>query len=387
MSLRKQCIIYVFLCIISMLINTLDLLQGFFRISSFAIIIWSFYYFVQVNKMRQKSVYIYALDILFLIFIIYGLQLIASNRVLYVRNVRLVANYRYIVTACLSILPIYAFYYFSLKRAFTDYMMKYIFISLTIISIISYFNVFFIGENVEDFEEKTNNKGYLLVPLLAMLCIVKLEDLKKNILLLVILLLIVLSAKRGTIIVGIISLLYYSRYSFSKKSFKKIFLLLCFLVLTAVTAMYFLEGNKHFVARINDTLNGDTNGREQIYSYYFDYFINQNDTEKLFWGNGAESTLTLFGYHAHNDWLEMALNQGVLGLLCFLFYWIAFWNTYTKIQEIEKKTAIKMIMFSYFLMTFFSMSICEMPIACTLTIGYCLSNSNKNYKKNLIRWK
>ena len=72
---------------------------------------------IKIWKMPNNPPYIKGLNLLVLMFTIYGFALIlmSPSTIYYRMSGKSMASYNYIKAIYLSILPIYAFYYFSLK--------------------------------------------------------------------------------------------------------------------------------------------------------------------------------------------------------------------------------------------------------------------------------
>jgi hypothetical protein len=98
-----------------------------------------------------------------------------------------------------------------------------------------------------------------------------------------------------------------------------------------------------------------------------------------FFGSGANATLSISSLYAHNDWLEIAINQGVFGLIIYFFYWIMFFRECSsKSYTPYARLAMQLLFIIYFMKTFFSMSYNDMTVGATLVLGYCLAQEKKN---------
>ena len=91
-------------------------------------------------------------------------------------------------------------------------------------------------------------------------------------------------------------------------------------------------------------------------------------------GGGANYTLTVSNNYAHNDWIEILVNQGILGIFVFFMYWKSFFRTAFR-TNLDKTCSIviKMIFIGYFAKTMFSMSYTDYNIMVNLCLGYCIS--------------
>ena len=98
----------------------------------------------------------------------------------------------------------------------------------------------------------------------------------------------------------------------------------------------------------------------------------------FFFGRGANSTINIIGYFAHQDWLETFCNNGLLGVfILFRFFYV-----FGKSVWLSKKYFPVMMFFSFLILffasfskTMFSMSIQNLNICQSLLLGYFTSGS------------
>lgn len=110
------------------------------------------------------------------------------------------------------------------------------------------------------------------------------------------------------------------------------------------------------------------------------FFLSQDNIINILLGNGAYYTLQISDNFAHNDWLEIAVGQGLLGLIVYVNYWIATYRMAVKSNLPSNKSfAMLLIFVIYLLKTMFSMSYDAMNIFSTYVIGYCVCQINFNY--------
>jgi hypothetical protein len=106
---------------------------------------------------------------------------------------------------------------------------------------------------------------------------------------------------------------------------------------------------------------------------------------QFLFGRGAWATLKVSDNFAHNDWLELGVNQGGVGVCLYVMYWIAFYTTAKGLGNGTVRNATMYVMLISFLMTMFSMSYDNMSIYATIVIGYCMANyknEEAQYAKN-----
>lgn len=345
---------------------------------------------VEVNRCYRTGPYIKWLNIMMLVLFIYGLIPILGNYTYhkggYANNV--LGNYSYLQGLIRSVLPIYAFLYFTLKRQITSNNIRSFFFIFLISYIFVYYQRLEIVTLKLDREEITNNTGYLFVPLIPMMHLVKIKEIWKYVLLCVILVFLLLSMKRGAFLAGSIAFIIYLAQHIRVKSKTQLFYILL-LSCIAIFIVYrfginLYSTSDYFQKRLMSTLEGNTSGRDTLFNFFYNYYLEKSTWMEFFLGHGADGTISLYGLYAHNDWLEFAINQGVLGLLLYLIYWVTFiWEEKKYCGPKECKHALRDIMIVYFIITFYNYAINNMPIAATMCIGYCLGMNMR--AKSLIK--
>ena len=320
---------------------------------------------------------------------IYGAISIVSGEKIY-KGQSLLANYTYLQGIYISVMPIYAFYYYSLRRQLTPKNITSVYGALFVFSVISYYQQFFKLTVIGGREDIVNNIGYLFVPLIPMLSIINMRNIWKYVFALVAFGFIMLSMKRGAILTGSVMLLFFVIHHFkvrTKTQLASTFLLLVvaiFVMYRFVISLY--ETNAFFHKRFELTMGGYSSHRDATYSFFWHYFIERTSVLNFFFGHGANGTMALYGRYAHNDWLEFAINQGLLGIFLYIIYWCTFvweWNNYQGPNDCKKTFGD--IIIAYFLITLFSMSFGNMPLAATLCVGYCLAMSVRSKNQILLK--
>lgn len=347
--------------------------------------IMGLYYTIKTIALRNKPIYFKGLNILFLMFVVYGIVLLFSDNHYIIRFTGVeVSNSSFLKSIFLSIPNIYTFYYFSRKWLLTESILKkwvaiymlasvFIFIDYKMTSI---HELLLEGTDVDDV---TNNMGYLFVALIPAVAVFKNKNIIQYGLLIFCMVFIVIGMKRGAILVGILSILYFLYFNYKHHSsiskFKVLFFSIMLVLLGVYVVSYMMDTSDYFAERIIQTEEGGSSGRDLIYEYFWNHFKNEPDMNKFIFGNGANATLGIGINYAHNDWLEIAINQGVLGLIVYLFYWLCFCRTIIGIkQNPSAKLVLTLVFISYFVMTLFSMSYTEYSIFSCTVFGYYLAH-------------
>lgn len=343
------------------------------------LIAMSFYAFYEVNVHYKTCPYLKWLNVMLLVLTIYGIIPIIGGWT-FIGNWQQEStrSHIYLQNIYKGLLPIYAFYFFSFKRQISEKNITLLFVVILVFCIISYYQKYVSVSEQSGKMEITNNIGYYFVPLIPMLHLLRIRDLWKYFFLIIIVGYLMMAMKRGAILTGMVMLLFFMYYHFKGISIKKA-LYISSLTIIVLFAVYkftsnLFDNSTYFKKRVEDTRAGNTSQREKIYTTYFNYYIEKTTPLEFMIGNGANATIALFGQYAHNDWLEFALCQGVLGVVIYLVYWILFfmeWKNYR--GPTNYRQTLQSIIVAYFLISLFSMSIDFMPIAATLCIGYCLA--------------
>ena len=224
-----------------------------------------------------------------------------------------------------------------------------------------------------------NNGAYVVLALIPCTAFFKRQAMIQYMLWAVILMAIIFSAKRGAIFISSIAFFVFIWQSMkSAKRIKRIVVAtLSAVSLLAVFyyAQYLFENTSLLSDRLYATLEGDTSERNLIYGSYFQFFVSESSLLKILFGHGAYGTLHYLGLMAHNDWLELAIDMGLLGVSIYLVYWIMIWRMVSKSKTScpeDVYMAILLFAVLYFGKSFFSMSIMDMPVFATAPFGYCI---------------
>lgn len=218
----------------------------------------------------------------------------------------------------------------------------------------------------------------------------------RNIQIVIISFLTLLSAKRSIILGVVMGLLVYffMTYKDSRNKLKILILLsVVFLVVICLYTFGYLNLEIFDIAiyRFDEMLNGDSNGRDAIAEIVLKDYNNSDFLLQLF-GHGSHTTVNIVGKLAHNDFLQVLYDYGLIPLIFFVIIYIqliiiglkAFF-TYTFARKDCAVYCYTLISF-----IFFGMFNCYISSPQTFTLsmvifGYLIGQFqfNKNYlKKN-----
>lgn len=349
----------------------------------FFILISGFYTIKCLNHIYKVPDYIKWLLRLVILFTTYGvLYYISANTYTITSEAEFIEVNKlgYLKNIYISILPIFSFYYFGIRGEISGGWIRSMSIFLIALAIFMFIHTYqsFIMNDIYGRTEMTNNQGYTFVALIPLLCFWK----KKPIILIglcvIMLIFIISSMKRGAILTGALCILYFiiSIFRHSKLSGK------IALIITLATVFYFttpiisrfISNSEYFQYRIEDTVDGNSSNRDIIYSRAADHIFNEAQLHQFLFGSGADSSIAVLSNYAHNDWLEIGINHGVLGVIIYLLYFISFFKLWhNQIGEGVIRDSIGLCLIICLLTTIFSMSYNSMFISIGICIGYAAS--------------
>lgn len=352
------------------------------------LLIWSIYVFLLVNR-SYKSIpsFLKCLSVFIAILSVYGLVLIISGKDLYVTEdlyVR-VSNFDYIKNIFISLLPIYVFYHYTRFDIITESHVRFMTIVLLIITILNFYHRrdLLIAESVTGREDFTLNVGYSFLRILPMFFFFHKKTTLQHFLFIICLAFIVLCVKRGAIIISVFCYLLFLIYNIRSGRLRKkssgillsIISLLCIGYFVADT----MANNEYFMHRIEQTIEGDSSNRDEIYTTFASHFLSEQNLFDFLFGHGANSTLEIGRNFAHNDWLEIAINNGLIVVIVYIIFYISLFRSWGTVKNysIEYSYSFLMSWIIMFISSFFSMSYTSVGLPIAIVIGFTLGTYKK----------
>ena len=355
------------------------------------IFIITVYYVFQAYRDYKLPRYFHGLTALLGLFTVYGIALMLSDERHYIEyaNNKFVDNEIFLISVYKSLLPIYPFFVFSRKGMITDNDLRrwlVVFIVATVITFLQTYQIMLM-QSATGRTEFVNNQGNVFLALLPLAFFVQ-DKRWRYMLLAVILFFTLIAMKRGAIITGalVVGWILWRTVSDSKRSQRLAVLVGALaLLLAGYLAVAYIYGTSDFFhARVESTLAGKSSERDVIYADMLNYYFNRATQMQQLIGSGSNATLDVSFNYAHNDWLEILVNQGILGILVYIFYWFCFYKQWRRMSRHTTEYAVfGAVLMIYFLRTLFSMSYADMSSYATLALGYCLGKMDTK-KKNII---
>ena len=349
------------------------------------------YYFAYSLIHYKLPTYMRGLSILLAMFTLYGALLILQSKTHKTYLGEVIPNYRYLFNIYISLLPIYPFYVFARQRKINEVTLQKWALAFFVCMTLQYFQHYQdqLREALEmgsSREEFTNNFGYEFLSMIPLMAFFSKRKLIQYAGLAYVMIFILMAMKRGAIFIGgicIAWLLFRSVRTAGRRQKLGVLFLSVLLIVGALFTFRYLENTSDFfVSRIEKTLEGGSSGRDVLYTSAVNAFFNESNPLLVLFGHGAYSTLDIIGQLAHNDWLELAICQGILGLVIYLYYWRGFYKSTKKAQfDEELFMAMSLLLISNFIRSFFSMSYGDMSIYATICLGYCMGKISEHERQ------
>ena len=292
-----------------------------------------------------------------------------------------------------SLLPIYAFYHFSKIGWLTEKRISFLLIVFLIVASVHFWISYehkIIRELVRgsDRDEFTNNVGYIFVFMFPLIILLKKNKMLQYALASYVFYYIIISMKRGAILIGVLCLMYFIYYMWSSSSYRERILFILLSIVAGFVVIDFLSDlyseSLYFQARVDQTLAKDGSGRESFYPRLIDYFLYETSFWEFYFGSGANTSVKINGNYAHNDWLELLVNQGIFGVVLYLIYFMFVFRTVVSLRRNVPQniwSAFFLLSIILIVKSLFSMSYNNLPIEGTLCFGFCLSIGD-SYRKD-----
>lgn len=363
--------------------------SGIARLIQTLFIAVSLFYAIKANVSYKVPILFKALNLLIALLTAYGVIFLFGGGGTY-HGLYVTGTY-YLFGIFTSLLPVYAFFVFAKEGLLEDASSKVCFFVFFVLAVITYYQtqsnqLRYIQELGSAYDEVTNNAGYAFVGLLPAIVLFCEKPMKQYLLLVFCGLFIIASMKRGAILAFVLVLSWFLTKSVkTAKRMKWFYITITVAVVAAgfYFVNYMIDNSVYFNARINDTLEGNDSGRTELLTSSLKYFWEETSLSRFVFGHGANGTVVKFGQYAHNDWLEIAINQGLLGLIIYFIYWLNYYKTWRGVKwDQERFICMGMLFIIYFSETFFTMSYAGVSRCSAMMLGYCLAGEYPNLRQN-----
>ena len=274
--------------------------------------------------------------------------------------------------------------FIALSRLGRRHLVKSHFITISAISIVClgiayYYNSQLLLQKQYSVEDITINASVVFLFSLPFMFFIR----KKVIplaLLMICLYFILISAKRGNILAASIPIVLYA-YSLLKKTRKNLIAFFVLAIVFIFAVNWFSEiitQDKYLMMRLNNTIEGNSSGRDIIYSELWDFWSNSTNPLNLFFGYGWQATINATQNHklAHCDWLEALVDYGLIGLIIYAsIFWFIFKNI-TQTKDLNSRLCLISILIIWLFKATYSMAFSEEYLSImSLPFGYAIQKS------------
>ena len=393
-SIFNVCNIYIFIWLlyifhwndVGMFVPLLDAMSSIFLSVNLLVSLYCCY--LVLNRYPINPFFT-TINLLIVLFVLYGTFSVLENSVIVnAANGVVVNTGSFMIGALRTFVPIYAFFIFTELGYISEKTIRIWFWIFLVQSIIINLMMKF---SFEADDLRTNNTGYLFVSLFPLIYFFRRHTLLQFLIISVFLFFVISSVKRGAILCLSIGVFYFlwNKLTTVSVSHKIVILFVCllFFIVGSVFVENLYESSEVFKHRYEQTLEGKTSGRDEIVINLINIYLDSNPIHHIF-GMGADATLQ-YGNWAHNDWVEILFNQGLLGIACYAIFWVN-WFRVWRIQK-KKKKEISLLIGLIFVCGFprstFAMWYAMANLYITLPLGYALSHiyGIKKFEDKLIK--
>lgn len=344
-------------------------------------LLFGFFCFVKTfgNRVTPRCIMIWSV-----FFLIHGLCfLISPKEVVGMKNEAIgrVATFNQFKEIATFMLTLFIGYYYSYKNKTSEKYILWFGIIFFLSSVVQYY--YSLSQLMIKYgEETTNNAGYTMLTVVPYLPIVfKRKRILGIIMAVVIVALIMWSAKRGALIClagsAIFSLFYYLKTHKVRLKTIMVIILLSFVVGYFVYHQYL--DNEYLQSRMEATMEGKSSNRDVAYSQLFNHWLNETNPLLFLFGNGTAQTITVWGNYGHNDWLELLIDNGLVGALVYfaMFITTISYIRKTRLSKLNKMSAYLCVLI-LFMQSCFSMGFSDGGSGVyILLLGVIIGNNEK----------
>ncbi len=284
--------------------------------------------------------------------------------------------YTYFVSVLRSFLPIFTFYVFTKKGLISIRLLQFYFFVFLIHLLLMYSASRIMLGLLEDEDIITNNIAYLFVCLIPYAIFFPHKSLLQYVILGILMFFIVVCVKRGAILSGTLMILYFFKQKIRNASkFKKVLVFISiplFVYFLSDILIERLSGSSTVAHRIESTIEGKTSGRDRIYSFFLNKYASDFSFAQQVFGYGGDGTIRLGPKQAHNDWIELLINQGLIGVIVYFIFWIQFFLIWRRTKrDVGLHTLLGLLFIALFSKSLYSMQYAMIHVYTSMLMGYC----------------
>lgn len=326
-------------------------------------------------------------NILIVFILVLGFYMIISPKTHYTyegKVVSAITNYKY---TCIALITFFPFYYLSRARIIGDKSLKLCFVVYFIIAILQFYNNSAVLNSKDEYGvagQTVNNLAYNFVLLLPYIGLYSKNRKFSITMILICSFFIVSGLKRGAIIAGCAGVVIYFYYWLVELKHRRItsnsILVLLLSLIGGGLIYHFVTQNLFLLERFTELADGDSSGRDVIYSTIWDYWL-LSDPWNMIFGYGFDASIDIAGRSAHNDWLELLSATGLVGIVIYFTFFVSVVKLINiSTISIYDKTMLMMIFTIWVFLSMFSMAYNDGGLSSMTTLmGYIVGKNEIRY--------
>ena len=348
------------------------------KVSLLFIILISFFYFVNSLILKDKKQSFYIVWTFLLVLNVIGF-IITGNF-----DEAQVSMFKNTIVCSLTFYP---FFYYGKRGFIKEKHFMWFFSVMLLIVILQFYKTSTTLMFEQSRENVVNNIAYMFVLLIPFVFLIRRSKLISGVIFGVIMLYIIMANKRGALITGIVGMLFYVYYQL--RTIKKHNRFKGYIVFTLLFAslIYFAYqnymSNEYMLMRMQQLSEGNTSYRTENYTNIINTWVNSKSIVNLLFGFGFAASLQITGIHfAHNDWVELLSNFGLLGVVIYFSLFFAAFKYVKNISfDKEKKILLLAILAMWFMTTLYSMWYTSLNASLNvMLLGYLFGSKDKLLK-------
>lgn len=331
-------------------------------------------------KFRRRN---NVINIIYIILALVTFSYIVSDKIIFGSILGKISTFAFFRDFCGALFPALGIYYLARREQISMKLMTYFFYFIFIASIITFFYetmTMMIDLNKGDI---TSNGSYRFVYIMPFIVFIK-SRIRTVLLWIIAISLAILSAKRGAILSLALECIFYCWWSYRESIHKTYYLFgISFICIIGGHYLYqYYENDEYVQMRVEATLEGKTSGRDILITKLLDHYSEAGIVE-MSKGAGFAQTVSIAGNYAHNDWIEMLIDCGIIGFMCYALFYIALLRSikHSKNELLKIQWLIFIAFFptSFYSMVFFS----ESSSIGFLWLGFVLGCKDKHKYKSI----
>lgn len=343
-------------------------------------------YYCVLSNLRYSNKFLRILTIFITLYVIYFF--LSSNQIVFSIVGTPITKLYTLKVVLFAISSFFPFYYIANKYDYSIYNKKIVlfYLILFFISIVKYIT----RRNELDFEgvEGGLNVAYTFVACLPIAAIFMKKKFIYYTIIGILMLLIIAAMKRGAIIVGLMMILVCIYHALKMKSkvnsnrITNVIVVIFFAAILSLVAYNSVVTNEALLNRFAEISEGGS-GRDMIYTTLLNKWIEPDDATSFLFGYGMNATVKFTGFFAHNDWLEVAITCGLLGVIIYIMMIYRLYKYGKTNEDYIGKTIVMMIVVAWLVSSLFSMFYSStLTFVYMMLTGIILGNNDRKIRKN-----